>query len=341
MPATVELPAATPAEMGFSASILDERLGPLLGEHKTGAAALLVKGRLVWERYWDGHGPATKFDVYSMGKAYAAAAIGLLADDGLLSLDDPACKFLPEWKREGNREILIKHLLTMTSGLKLEYEKFTSEPDPTAATLAWPVEHRPGTVWSYEQATAHALCPIVVRVSGKQPIELLRERVLGPIGAGAVEWLRAANGDCKTWRSTLTSARDVCKFGWLLLKDGRWGERQLLSAEFCRKMRTRDPLFRNVVCDPRQQELKARNYGYLQFLNVDGMWPDADPRVFAPTGAYANLCLIDPVRETVLARLVTPADVADHKPYSNKLDSLSGGTNEIWKVLREAVVGEQ
>lgn len=38
----------------------------------------------------------------------------------------------------------------MTSGLKLDYELFANHPDPTAAALAWPMEHSPGQVWCYE-----------------------------------------------------------------------------------------------------------------------------------------------------------------------------------------------
>lgn len=336
-PATVDLPVAAPAELGVDPRVLEERLAPLLGAHKTGAAALLVKGKLVWERYWDGHGPETAFDVYSIGKAYAAVAIGLLLGDGALALDDPACRILPEWQREGHREITIRHLLTMTSGLHLDFETFTASEDPTAAVLAWPLDHRPGTVWCYEQATVQALCPIVKRLTGKQPIEFLRERVLGPIGAGRVEWLRAKNGDCKTWRSTLTSARDLCKFGWLLCRDGAWNGRPLVDPGFCAAMRTQDPLFAHVACHSEKQELKSRNYGYLQYLNVNALWPDADRRAFAPLGAYANMCLIDPAREFVLARMVTPAGLDDHKGYSNGLDVTSGGTNEVWKAVQAAL----
>ena len=117
----------------------------------------LCKGKLVWERYWNGFGPDSRFDVYSAGKAFTAAAIGLLVDDGKLEVDEPACNVLTEWAGDERREITIRHLLTMTSGLKLDYERFGKSPDPTRATLDWPLERPPGTAWCYEQATSHAL----------------------------------------------------------------------------------------------------------------------------------------------------------------------------------------
>lgn len=80
-------PVASPAQAGLDASILNGELSELLGSTNTGAAALVVAGRLVWERYWPPFGPDSRFDTMSIGKAYAAAAIGLLADDGKLSVD--------------------------------------------------------------------------------------------------------------------------------------------------------------------------------------------------------------------------------------------------------------
>jgi len=112
--------------------------------------------------------------VYSAGKAYAATAVGVLMDEGKLKVDDTACLYLPEWAGDDRRKITIRHLLTMTSGLKLDYEGFTATENPTAATLGWPLERPPGTAWSYEQATAHAVGLIVQRVTGQQPIVFQR-----------------------------------------------------------------------------------------------------------------------------------------------------------------------
>ncbi|MFT3771302.1 MAG: serine hydrolase domain-containing protein [Minicystis sp.] len=162
---------ADPASVGVDARVLDGPLARLLVQNATRAAALVVHGRLVWERYWDGCDASTRFDTFSIGKAFTAAAIGLLVADGALAIDDPACRFLLEWAGDLRREITIRHLLTMTSGLALHDDRFRGAPDATAAALAWPLLHRPGTRWCYEQATAHALVPIIVRASGQQPLD--------------------------------------------------------------------------------------------------------------------------------------------------------------------------
>jgi len=327
---------ADPEELGLRPDILNGELKALLGANKTGAAALVVKGKLVWEHYWDGFGPQSRFDLYSAGKAYAAAAIGLLMDDRKLKIDEPACRILTEWSRDQRREITIRHLLTMTSGLKLDYEGFKDAVDPTAATLAWPLAHKPGTVCCYEQATAHALCPIILRLTGKQPIVFLRERILDRIGALDTGWRRSKQGDCLTWRSTLANARDFCRLGQLFLNNGRWEGKQLLSRAFIRQATINDPLLSRVKTDPRQNDFRRRGYGWLMFVNTNGIWEGVDGCGYGFLGAFHNICLVDPSMDFVFVRLVTPEDQRNHSAFENPLDVTDKGTAQVWRTVLSA-----
>jgi CubicO group peptidase (beta-lactamase class C family) len=329
-------PEARPADLGLRPQVLDGELTELLGANKTGAALLAVKGKLVWEHYWDGFGPSSRFDVYSAGKAYAATAIGVLMDEGRLRIDDPACLYLTEWSGDDRRKITIRHLLTMTSGLKLDYEGFTATENPTAATLGWPLERPPGTAWSYEQATAHAVGLVVQRVTGQQPIVFLRQRILNPIGAVETDWLRSRQGDCLAWRSVLTSAREFALFGQLYLNEGRWNGRQLVSAEFIRQATVNDPLLARVPTAPGQDDFRRRGYGWLMFVNTNGIWEGVDRRGFGFLGAFHNICLVDPSREFVFVRLVTPEEQKNHKDYGNALDVTDQGTAKIWRTVLSA-----
>jgi CubicO group peptidase (beta-lactamase class C family) len=335
-PGRAEWKKALPAEMGLKPEVLDGPLTELLGANKTGAALLAVKGKLVWEHYWDGFGPDSRFDVYSAGKAYAATAIGLLIEDGKLNVDDPACKYLPEWAGDGRSKITIRHLLTMTSGLKLDYKGFGAEPDPVAATLRWPLEREPGTMWSYEQATAQALCPIIKRLTGKQPIVFLRERILNAIGAVDTDWLRSQQGDCLTWRSVLTSAREFALVGQLFLNGGVWDGKQLLSRKFIDAATVNDPLLAKIPTAPGQQDFRRRGYGWLMFVNTNGIWEGVDRRGYGFLGAFHNICLIDPSRDFVFVRMVTPEAQGKHSDYENKLDVTDKGTALVWRTVLSA-----
>ncbi|RLB60874.1 MAG: hypothetical protein DRH08_14755 [Deltaproteobacteria bacterium] len=327
---------AQPEEMGMNAELLNRELTELLGANKTGAACLFVKGKLVWEYYWKDFGPHSRFDIYSAGKAFTASAIGLLVDDGKLKVDEPACSILTEWANDERKEITIRNLLTMTSGLKNDYRKFINSPDPTEAMLSWPLGRKPGTVWSYEQATSHALSTIVKRVSGKQPIVLLRERIFNSVGILEADWLRSRQGDCLGWRSVLISARELALFGQFYLNKGRWNGKQLLSETFIDQAIVNDPLLSNIPVAEGQDDFRRRGYGWQMFVNTNGIFEGVDKSGYGFLGAYHNICIIDPANDFVFVRMVTPEAQGNHSEYNNALDVTDEGTTKIWQIILSA-----
>lgn len=317
--------------------VLDGELADLLGANKTGAACLMVRGELVWEQYWDDFGPHSRFDIYSAGKAFTAAAVGLLIDDGKLDVDGPACSVLAEWAGDGRKAITVRHLLTMTSGLKLDYETYTHSPNPTRAMLEWPLEREPGTAWSYEQATSQALAVIATRLSGKQPIVLLRERIFSAIGIHEADWLRSRQGDCLGWRSVLISARELALFGQLFLNRGRWDDQQLLSESFVDQATVNDPLLSEVPVADGQHDFRRRGYGWQMFVNTNGIFEGVDTSGYAFLGAFHNICLVDPVNDFIFVRMVTPEAQGNHADYANDLDVTDKGTSRVWRIVQSAL----
>ncbi len=331
-----KLQVAQPEEMGMKSEVLKQELTELLGANKTSAACLLVKGKLVWEYYWKDFGPQSRFDIYSAGKAFTASAIGLLADDGKLKVDDPACNILTEWANDERKEITIRNLLTMTSGLKLDYKGFVNSPNPTDAMLNWPMERPPGTAWSYEQATSHALSIIVKRLSGKQPIVLLRERIFNSIGIMEADWLRSRQGDCLGWRSVLISARELALFGQFYLNKGRWNGKQLLSEDFINQAIVNDPLLSKIPVAKGQDDFRRRGYGWQMFVNTNGIFEGVDKSGYAFLGAFHNICIVDPTKDFVFVRMVTPEAQGNHSEYNNALDVTDEGTAKIWRSILSA-----
>jgi len=325
-----------PEEMGMKSQVLIQELTELLGANKTSAACLLVNGNLVWEHYWKDFGPQSRFDIYSAGKAFTATAIGLLIDDGKLKVDDPACNILTEWANDGRKDITIRNLLTMTSGLKLDYSGFTNLPDPTDAMLNWPLERPPGSAWSYVQAASHALSIIVKRVSGKQPIVLLRERIFNSIGIVEADWLRSRQGDCLGWRSVLISARELALFGQFYLNKGRWNGVQLLSEDFIDQAIVNDPLLSDLPVADGQDDFRRRGYGWQMFVNTNGIFEGVDKSGYGFLGAYHNICIVDPTKNFVFVRMVTPEAQGNHSEYDNALDVTDEGTAKIWRTILSA-----
>jgi CubicO group peptidase (beta-lactamase class C family) len=136
--------------------------------------------------------PRTIFDIGSTSKQFTAFAIGLLAQDGLLTLDDPIRKYLPEMGGYADR-ITIRNLVQHTSGLRdyltlmwlagYGFDDVTDDQDALKLiTRQNAPNFAPNSEWLYSNTGYFLLSQIVKRVSGKTLREFAAERVFGPLG---------------------------------------------------------------------------------------------------------------------------------------------------------------
>lgn len=136
--------------------------------------------------------PNSVMDIGSTSKQFTAMSIVLLAEDGVLSLDDDVHRFVPELPDYGSR-ITIRHLLTHTSGLRdyltLWYLAGVDAADWTtgADALALIVRQRklnfpPGEQYLYSNSGYFLLSVIVERASGKSLAAFAQERIFAPLG---------------------------------------------------------------------------------------------------------------------------------------------------------------
>ena len=184
-------------------------------------------------------------------------------------------------------------------------------------------------VWGY-------LSVIVKRISGKQPIVLLRERILNSIGVLEADWLRSRQGDCLGWRSVLINAREMALFGQFYLNKGRWNGVQLLSEDFIDQAIVNDPLLSNIPVADGQDDFRRRGYGWQMFVNTNEIFEGVDKSGYGFLGAYHNICIVDPSRNFVFVRMVTPEAQGDHSEYGNALDVTDEGTAKIWRTILSA-----
>jgi methyl acetate hydrolase len=141
------------------------------------------------------------FRIASMTKPLTSAAIMLLQEQGKLRLDDPVSKYLAEFKdreviasftaadssfttRKAAGEVLIRHLLTNTSGLAYSFSNTTVGPlqqktGKQAEDL--PLLYDPGTRWTYSGSTK-VLGRVVERISGTTLDRFLDDNFLKPLG---------------------------------------------------------------------------------------------------------------------------------------------------------------
>ncbi len=131
------------------------------------------------------------FWIASMTKPVTATAVMMMQEEGLLSVEDPVAKYLPEFhdlKDAAGKEVVItlKQCLTHSSGLS----DLTLEETKEVRTLkqlmplvaAKPVQFTPGSKWQYCQTGINTVARIVEVVSGMAFPDFLQKRVFDPLG---------------------------------------------------------------------------------------------------------------------------------------------------------------
>ena len=195
--AALTLSAACPAQ--DIAAQADVHLAKLLAENKFSGSVLIARGGKVLLS--KGYGLAnrelnvpnttrTKFRLGSITKQFTATAIVQLAQQGKLSLDDPASKYVPE-SHEGWKKVTIRHLLRHTSGIPSftgfpEYRTFkylaTTPTELIARFKDKPLEFEPGAEYRYSNSGYYLLGDIVAKVSGMTYESYLQKNIFEPLG---------------------------------------------------------------------------------------------------------------------------------------------------------------
>ncbi|MEE8433962.1 MAG: serine hydrolase domain-containing protein [bacterium] len=160
------------------------------GRHRGAQAAISRHGRLVVE-YAVGEAapgvPMTPDSLtawFSASKPVTAMAIALLYDRGLLALDDPVQRHIPEFGN-GKEACTIRHVLTHTGGFPgaIQRENGQGWDDLIAAICAHPAEYPPGTQAAYHAASGwYVLGEIVRRLDGRSIDAFASEELFAPLG---------------------------------------------------------------------------------------------------------------------------------------------------------------
>ncbi len=203
--------------------------------------------QLLYEAYWDGYGPESHSNSFSMAKSIISLLIGCAVEDGYIaSLDQPVGDFIPEFNQGQKANITIRHLLNMSSGLSWDeaysslfsvttqayYGKFLRE-----LTLSQDVIAEPGVAFSYLSGDTQLLSFVLSAATGKTVSEYASERIWKPIGAesNALWSLDREGGVEKAYCCFNSNARDFARIGRLVLNSGEWNGLQVVPEWFIRE----------------------------------------------------------------------------------------------------------
>jgi CubicO group peptidase (beta-lactamase class C family) len=208
--------------------------------------------------------------------------------------------------------VTIEHLLTMTSGGTLNVKPSSRPPrrldDPAPpgppAEYAWQTEGErgsppgygrtlaPGSTFYYDGAPADHLADVVSAAVGQTSHAYMMEQVVRPLGCEVVRYQPEGvdrAGNIRIGGSILLSCRDMARLGQLYLNRGRWGDQQLIAADYIARALT--PSARNP------------SYGYLWWLNGEGRVPSAPRSMVFAAGARGQFCFVLPAHDMVIATM--------------------------------------
>src|SRR5262245_49122721 len=294
-----------PKNAGFRADGIEEAL-TYAGAHNSTAMIVLRGGRIVAERYWNGWTQETTQPIFSSSKSLTSVLVGIAIERGLIKgVSERSADFVPSWKGTPKNDITIRHMLSMTTGLKVGPADVGPDTDAFEQTAAQPLESEPGEVWAYNTPVYRMLIRIL-ELASNQSIDAFTERHLsGPIGMSRSKWdcEPAPNNrtNCTWYRSGL---RDMARFGLMMLRRGKWESRQIVTDFW-------------VMESTRSSQSLNESYGYLWWLNGKAsyrlpraaggvhpgmLWPDCPPDAYGALGALDKKIYVVPSLDLVVAR---------------------------------------
>ncbi len=222
------------------------------------ALVVFHRGRLAGEWYFDK--PRRKIEAMSVTKFVVNLIVGRLVSTGIIkSLDTPVASYFPEWKQGLKKDITLRHLLDQTSGLqnvpRADLEIYPS-PDVVKLALAAEVSDPPGAKWSYNNKAVNLIAGVIERAAGKKMDLLFREDLCKTMGITDTGWDRDTAGNPYCMAGLKIHAKDLAKFGVLVVNRGAWKGKRLIAARwFANSLKPATPL--------------RRNYGLLWWLIYD------------------------------------------------------------------------
>ena len=321
LPADPWGPRPVPAATGELRELLQRALTDQPGApaHRTKALLVLQDGRPVAEAYAPGYGVDTPVLGFSMSKSLTNALVGVLVQQGRLSLAAPAP--VPAWHaRAGDARaaITVEHLLRQTTGLDLPQDNsgfdvnahiMYTVPDKAAAVVAAGLAAPPGTRWAYTDTHYLLLGRLALDALGGDPAALLRvaaRELFAPAGLRHVHLDLDATGTPIASSHVLASARDWARLGQLFLDDGVAEGRRLLPPGWV-AMSTTPTLDTGYGAG----WWTNRRSGQVPDWGVPWGLPGAPADTFFARGFMGNVVVVVPSRRLVLVRLSVSTQQGD------------------------------
>jgi CubicO group peptidase (beta-lactamase class C family) len=249
---------ASPESLGMNSASLKvaEDVYPLI--FPSSYSFLVIKnGQLVSESYFHGQSAETTNHIYSVTKTFVATLLGIaVQQEWIDGVDQRVADLLPDYPVHPKLEALtLEDILTHRSGIpnnKNVNELLKEEPGSV-----------PGTTFQYSNHAPNLLTAILDR-KAKQGVangvsdvySLGQEYLFGPLGIKSItEWRKVSDDIPEGGNGLHMNSRDLARLGYLLLRDGRWEDKQILP-----------PGWVEAASKHHAEFDRQKGYGYLNWV---------------------------------------------------------------------------
>lgn len=232
--------------------------------HEIHCVLVIKDDRLVFEEYFAGHdfsasgvgyhGTFLQFDrdtphnLHSATKSFTSTLLGIAIGRGIIDgVNERVYDFFPAYeslRTPVKDRILLRHLLNMRAGWawnewdepvtssESNYMQMLYSDDPLGFVLARPMEAEPGTLFDYSGGVTNVLGQVIEVSVGTTFEDYADEVLFDPMGITNRRWPYFPSGMILVSGDLHIRPRDMAKFGYLFINDGKWQDRQVVSTDW-------------------------------------------------------------------------------------------------------------
>lgn len=327
---------ATPDSVGMDTAKLqqaidyafnDVMVNGTLTPQNTQGVVIIRHGAIVAEKYASDSSKESIATSWSTAKSFTSALMGIAIDKGYVSSEyAPAAEFITEWAGDNRKNMTIKNLLQMSSGLieggtsdygdgaimyiGLEDEEGVSDPDRPVDNVLYSIDRviDPNRApwlgaaysWNYQNADSQLLGEIIERATNTSIYDFAQDVLFNKLGINA-GWWTDEFGNYMSYCCLDMTTRNFARFGLLYAREGKWNAEQIVSQEWVIKSTAPSVWLSDSI---------TYGYGYQ-------WWPDDSGDWFFSIGSRMNNIYIHPGLDIVVVRNSSLEFVGEGKSRAN------------------------
>lgn len=286
-----------------------------LADTDTSALLVIHDGEIRYENYWRTGGRHTQWLSMSVAKSFTSALVGIAVAEGhIQSIEEPVTRYVPSLKGSAFDGVRIKDILQMSSGAAWDETYGDPESDVRRFGNILAIggsfeeflktvkrEREPGTYNRYNSSETQVLGALLTAATGRTVTDYMQEKLWQPLGMeDEAYWIVDDDEMEMVFGGLNATAQDYAKLGELFRLGGKWGDRQIVPADWVKASVTPDaPHLMPGDNDASDFQL---GYGYQWWV------PEGEEGEYSAIGVYNQFIYVNPARDLVIVKLSANSD---------------------------------